>query len=75
MRPRSPIGAALPADGVPTLGGNGYRYEFVVPQGSSFASGDIRRLLQPYGDHIVCHVTPQTIRWSVNGGAFQFARG
>ena len=67
--------AVLPADGAPALAGKGYRYEFVVPQGSSFASSDIRRLLRPYGDHIVCHVTAQAIRWSVNEGAFQFARG
>jgi hypothetical protein len=67
--------AAVEAVNAPAIAGKGYRYEFVVPQGSPFASDDMWRLRQPYGDHIVCHVTPQAIRWSVNGGAFQFARG
>ncbi len=67
--------AAVPVAGAPALSGKGYRYEFVVPQGSPFASDDMRRLRQPYGDHIVCHITTQAIRWSVNGGAFRFARG
>jgi hypothetical protein len=67
--------AAVPVPGAPPLAGTGYRYEFVVPEGSAFASDDMRRLRQPYRDHIVCHVTTQAIRWSVNGGAFRFARG
>jgi len=73
----APIGdwADVPVAGAPSLTGKGYRYEFVVPEGASFASEDLWRLRQPYGDHIVCHVTTQAIRWSVNGGAFQFARG
>jgi hypothetical protein len=66
---------AVPVAGAPPIAGKGYRYEFVVPQHAPFASGDLRRLRQPYGDHIVCHVTAQAIRWSVNGGAFRFAQG
>jgi hypothetical protein len=67
--------SAVPVPGVPPLAGKGYRYEFVVPQGSPVASDDLRRLRQPYREHIVCHVTAQAIRWSVNRGAFQYARG
>jgi hypothetical protein len=43
--------------------GNGYRYEFVVPQGS------------PPHRTTCGEVTTQAIRRSVNGGAFRFARG
>jgi hypothetical protein len=67
--------SAVPLAGAPALTGKGYRYEFVSPQGAAFPSDDMWRLLQPYGDHIVCHVTADAIRWSVNGGAFRFARG
>jgi hypothetical protein len=67
--------SAVAVPGAPPLAGKGYRYEFVVPQGAPVPSDDMRRLRQPYREHVVCHVTAQAIRWSVNGGAFQYARG
>jgi hypothetical protein len=67
--------SAVTVPGAPPLAGKGYRYEFVVPQGAPVPSDDMRRLRQPYREHVVCHVTAQAIRWSVNGGAFQYARG
>jgi len=63
--------AAWPVPGGPALAGRGYRYEFVLPQGKPLATDDPRRLRQAYSRRVLCQVTPDAVRWSVDGGAYR----